>query len=293
MVRMATAEQDWGFAHRDGILPGVVTSAVGYAATGVTQSIHRGLPSPYLTFIITLDEPVIGGFTIEQATGPDARRTRVVTSGLHTAPAYIAQTRQQSGIQLAIYPPACRMLFGVPAAELTDGIYEGGDVLGPGITTLRARMVESSGWPERFRLLQEYLRGRVESAPPNRRVRAEVVEAWKWLGWHRGTGSITGLADHVHLSRRQLTTVFSREFGIGPKAYNRLIRFQRVIRAIGNDVDHGRRPDLSGIAHGCGYVDQSHLARDFDQYTHTSPTRWLQEEYANILAGGHRNGDAL
>lgn len=290
---MSEVEPEWGFAHQDGIFPGLVASAVGYAATDVEQTIHRGLPSPYVTFIITLGEPVIGGFTVEQALGSDALRTEIVTGGLHTGPAYIAQTRTQSGIQLAIYPPACRALFGVSAAELTDGIYEGGDILGPDAGKLRARMIEAPDWPERFRLLQAYLHDRVEAGRCRTPVRNEVVEAWKWLGWHRGTGSIAGLADHLHLSQRQLNTVFTREFGIGPKSYNRLIRFQYAIRAIGDDVDHGRRPHLAGIAQRCGYVDQSHLIRDFGQYTGTSPTGWLTEEYANILAGGHRNGDAI
>lgn len=288
---MTEAEDDWGFVHRDGILPGVVASAVGYAATDVGQTIHRGLPSPYLTFIITLDEPVIGGFTVEQATGPDALRTEVVTSGLHTHPAYIAQTRTQSGIQLAIYPPACRMIFGMPAAELTAGIYEGRDVLGSGVAMLREQLAQMRGWPDRFRQLQTFLRHRTDAGQRQEPPRAEVVEAWKWLAWHRGTGSIAGVADHVHLSRRQLNMLFTREFGIGPKALNRLIRFQHAVRMISDGISDGSRPNLAAIAQTCGYGDQSHLVRDFRQYTGTSPTGWLAEEHGNILAGGHRNGD--
>lgn len=288
---MTDIDENPGFVHQDGILPGVVASAVGYAATDVAPTIHRGLPSPYLTFIITLGEPVIGGFTVEQATGPDALRTEVVTSGLHTRPAYIAQTRTQSGIQLAIYPPACRMIFGMPAAELTAGIYEGRDVLGSGIATLRERLAESPGWSNRFGLLQTFLCDRMKSAQRRDTPRSEIMEAWKWLGWNHGAGSIAGLADHVHLGRRRLTTLFTREFGIGPKAFNRLIRFQHAIRMIGDEITAERQPNFAEIAPACGYVDQSHLVRDFHQYTGTSPTGWLAEEHGTLLAGGHRNGD--
>jgi len=45
-------------------------------------------------------------------------------------------------------------------------------------------------------------------------LRAEVVEAWKWLDRHHGTAPITELARHVMLSDRQLTTLFGAEFGL-------------------------------------------------------------------------------
>src|SRR5699024_12478041 len=44
-------------------LPGTVAATVGYHATGRHPDVHRGLPSPYLTFILSLDEPITTGHT--------------------------------------------------------------------------------------------------------------------------------------------------------------------------------------------------------------------------------------
>ena len=52
-----------------------------------------------------------------------------------------------------------------------------------------------------------------------------MVEAWDWLAWRRGTGSMDGLARDVSLSPRQLRTLFQRELGVGPKQVARLMRF--------------------------------------------------------------------
>ncbi|MGP3940715.1 hypothetical protein [Streptomyces sp. 6N106] len=64
-------------------LGGMVVTAVGYRSEGIPPTLHRGLPSPYLTLIFSLEGPVVGGVTPEQARGPGASRTEIVVGGLH------------------------------------------------------------------------------------------------------------------------------------------------------------------------------------------------------------------
>ena len=98
---------------------GGVVSAVGYRSRGRRPALHRGLPSPYLTLIFSLDGPVTTGRTPAEATGPDAVRTDIVVGGLHQSPAYVVQPEHEAGIQLAVHPLAARALLGLPAAERT------------------------------------------------------------------------------------------------------------------------------------------------------------------------------
>ena len=292
------------FVRADDLLPGPVASVVGYADQDLQQPIHRGLPSPYLTFIVTLDEPVVSGFTPDEALGPDPQKTLVVTSGLHLRPTYIAQSplRPQSGMQLAVRPTAARALFGVPAAELFGLVAEGTDVIGPSLASVRARMIDQPDWAGRLDELQRYLLDQFGRHAERAEPRPELLEAWRWLVDHRGNGSIADLAEHVWLSQRQLRTLFVREYGVSPRSVNRLIRFHRTVRALAGRVERlpetgsgspGSLPrlNLAELAIDCGYADQSHLDRDFRQFTGISPTGWLAEEYGNITTGGHRNGD--
>lgn len=285
-----TDDQHSGYARADGLLPGVIASAVGYASDGDEPRLHRGLSSPYLTFIVSLDGPVVGGYTADQATGSTALSADVLAAGLHTSASYVVQPERQSGIQLAIYPPAVRRLLATPLGEVTDQSWNAADLLGRSASQLWERLGNTPGWADRFAVLQGFLRQRLDRTERLPELRPELLEAWKWLVLHRGNGSIAGLCEHVHLSRRQLQTLFIREYGVGPKMFNRLVRYHRVIETISRRVDHGDL-DLAQVALDCGFADQSHLNRDFMAFTGTSPTGWIAEEFSNIVAGGHRNGD--
>jgi AraC-like DNA-binding protein len=282
-----------GYRYADDLLPGYVSSVVGYSSDYLQPTLHRGLPSAQLTFVLSLADPVVTGETPEHARGRDPFRNLVIVGGLHTRPAFIAPDDHQRGIQVSVHPLAARALLGAPVRELAALVIDGPEVLGTEVERVRARMREALSWTARFGILQEYLRRRVDRRPQHReRVRPELVEAWRWLAWHRGTGSMDGLAAHVHLSPRQLRTLFVREVGLGPKQVSRLMRFSHATSRIAYAVAGDQRPDLAGIAARCGYFDHAHLDRDFAQFAGVSPRGWVAEERRNIQDGGHRNGES-
>lgn len=297
---------------------GMVVTAVGYRSEGLRPSLHRGLPSPYLTLIFALDGPVTWGYlpgpagsagadsggacsgevgsgaaAPDAACGPDAVSEDIVLSGLHQSPAYVLQPERQAGIQLALHPLAARALLGLPAGELTaDLIGSGGDVLGAGAAHIHEQMCEQTGWDERFATLRAYLRRRLAATEDTASVRPEVAEAWAWLARHRGAAPVEDLAAHVALSQRRLTTLFRAETGVSPKQAARLMRFHHARGRLVRAATRGNAPlDLAGIAAASGYYDHSHLVRDFRQYTGVSPTGWLAEECRNIQASRLAHGE--
>lgn len=281
-----------GFARADDLLPGFVASAVGYHSDQEQATLHRGLPSASLTLIFSLGDPVVCGETPDHARGPAPFRTQVLVGGLHLRPAFVLPDPRQRGVQLGVHPLAARTLFDAPARELGALVTDGPDLLGTDAEQIQARMRDAPSWSARFDILQQYLRDRVDRQPLRReRVRPELVEAWRWLAWHRGTGSMDGLAAHVHLSPRQLRTLFTREVGVGPKQVGRLMRFSHATSRIAYAVAGRQRPDLAGVAARCGYFDHAHLDRDFAQFARISPRGWIAEELRNIQDGGHRHGE--
>ncbi|WP_022917576.1 helix-turn-helix transcriptional regulator [Ruania albidiflava] len=269
-------------------LPGMVASVVGYHSTGRTPGVHRGLPSPYLTFILSLDEPITTGRSPEHLASTAAHCNDVLVAGLHSAPAYVHQPVHEAGIQVAVHPLAAPALFGVPARELDLLTIEGADLLGPAVDHLRERLLEEPDWQRRFALLEAYLRCRAQRAETA--VRPELTEAWRWLARRRGAGTVGGLAEHVALSERQLRTLFDRELGLGPKGVARLMRFQHASAQIAAGVRTGQEQSLAQVAQQCGYYDQPHLVREFHDLAGIAPSGWVAEERRNIQAGGHRNG---
>jgi AraC-like DNA-binding protein len=247
----------------------------------VPSARHRGLPSPFLTLIFTLDEPLV------MLAHPDPRQPPGVfgtlLGGLHSAPALITHDGAQSGIQVALRPLGARALLGLPAGELAEVDLPAETVLGGACAELRARMVAATSWPERFAILDEILLRRAGAAPgpgPG----PEVAWAWRQLLASGGTVRIADLAAGTGWSGRHLTGRFRTEIGLTPKAAARVIRFDRARHLlIRHAADDGYR--LADLAVACGYFDQAHLAREFRSLAGCPPSQWLTEEFRNVQAG--------
>lgn len=260
-------------------------SATGYRVPAQEPGVHRGLPSASLTFILSLDGPIVSADIAPGGRSAPVFDTEIVLAGLHQDPVYVAQPAHEAGIQLAVHPLAARALFGVPARELGSLVSDGVDVLGPEVRELLERLYEQSSWPMRFGLLSDYLRQRIGQQPKgSERPRTELVEAWRWLDRSEGKGSMQELSHHVALSPRQLTTVFDDEVGVSPKQIARVMRFDRSRRLLVSRLGEPAPLDLGELAQRCGFYDQSHLIRDFRQFTGLSPTGWITQERRNIQA---------
>jgi len=260
----------------------------GYRQRGVPPARHRGLPSPFLTLIFTLDEPLV------MLAHPDPRQPPgdfgALLGGLHSAPALITHDGAQSGIQVALRPLGARALLGLPAGELAEIDLPAETVLGGACAELRARMVAATSWPERFAVLDEILLRRAGAGPgaagpgsagTARSPAPEVAWAWRQLLASGGTARIADLAAGTGWSGRHLTGRFRTEIGLTPKAAARVIRFDRarhllIRHARSISADDGYR--LADLAVACGYFDQAHLAREFRSLAGCPPSQWLTEE---------------
>jgi AraC-like DNA-binding protein len=88
-----------------------------------------------------------------------------------------------------------------------------------------------------------------------------------------GLASVDHLANLAGISARQLERRFLHEVGVGPKLLSRILRFQQVFRAVERG-DSGWAP----IASECGYYDQAHLIRDFNQFAEQTPSVLFAEQ---------------
>jgi AraC-like DNA-binding protein len=58
----------------------------------------------------------------------------------------------------------------------------------------------------------------------------------------------------------------------------RVLRFDRARRLLGR-VD---RPGLADVAATCGYYDQAHLTREWNELAGCTPTTWMSEELPSV-----------
>ncbi|MEV4095939.1 helix-turn-helix domain-containing protein [Streptosporangium saharense] len=261
-----------------------VASYTGYREVGREPGRHRGLPSPYLTLIVTLDEPLVLSVRSDGRAGPERYDTLV--GGLHTTSALITHDGRQSGVQLTLTPPGARALLGLPAGELAGADLHLSEVMGGWAGRLRERMLEGEDWAGRFAALDAELLARVRV---ERTMPAEVARAWGLLMSSGGAVSAAELAREVGWSGRYLSRRFAEEIGLRPKEAARVVRFDRARRRLRRAAalgELGGRLTLADLAAGCGYCDQAHLAREFGALAGCPPSRWLAEEFRNVQAWG-------
>ena len=252
-----------------------VTSLVAYDSDLGAPGVHRGLPTTSLTFVLAMGEPLDVGW----ADGRDRGKRWSTVSGLHAGPAAIHHDGTQHGIQLGLTTAGARALLAASAAELAGELLELEDVA-PDLADLPERLDGLSpheGVAVVARALTEALARNGQASP-----RAEVGRAL--AGLTRGE-RVADVAEEVGYSRRRLGTLVKEETGLGPKEYQRVARFE-ASRAV-----LGRRP-LAEVAVGCGYADQSHLARDWSDLAGCPPSTWLREEFP-FLQDRQEPGTAL
>jgi AraC-like DNA-binding protein len=253
-----------------------VAPYLGYRQTGDLPGMHRGLPSPYLTLIVTIDEPV--DIVRHADPGQPPGRFITIVGGLHASPVLIRHPGSQSGVSILLSPLGARALLGLPAGEIASIDLEADDVLGSAGVELRERVRAATTWEQRFAAVDEVLSRRLVDAEPP----APVGYAWQRLLASAGTGGVSALAREIGWSERHLSGRFRTEIGLSPKEAARVIRFDRARRLVAMAP---QRP-LALIAAECGYYDQAHLDRDFRQFAGCPPTRWLAEEFRIVQDDG-------
>lgn len=90
-----------------------------------------------------------------------------------------------------------------------------------------------------------------------------------------GQIKIKELADETHYSVRYINKTFLQEFGLAPKMFSKMMRFQNLLSNL-NKFEFGIfNVDLTEIAVKLGYYDQPHMIKEFQQFTNTTPNKYI------------------
>lgn len=90
---------------------------------------------------------------------------------------------------------------------------------------------------------------------------------------HKGDIRITELEELTGFSARYIHKVFIEQFGISPKLYCLILRFQHALFNLTCD----NKLNLTDLAIELGYADQSHFLREFKKFAAISPKKFMHE----------------
>jgi AraC-like DNA-binding protein len=231
---------------------------------GDTKQLHT--PIGRVPVIITFETP----FTHLDPERPDAppASTQSFVAGMHDRHSMSDSRGPTSGIQVNFTPIGAYQLLGLPMHSITNRVVDLEDIWGASARLLRQRLIDAETWEQRFDVMDAFITRRLALG----RVASEgVAWAWQQLNTTSGAVPIGELSSELGWSRKRLVASFRDEVGLPPKTVGRVLRFQRATRVL----DADRSPDWAKLAFDCGYYDQSHLIRDFNEFAGASPTEYV------------------
>ena len=259
VVRHASDGDAWEFVHAapDPRLRGFVGSYCAYDERTSTFTRRRELPAARIVLIVNLGEPIL-----VRAPGGAWSEHDSFVAGVHDTYALTETRGAQRGLQVDLVPGGAQALLGVAMHELAAEVVTLEALYGRAGVLLREALAAAPGWAERFALLDAFFLARLDDAfspVPS------VTRALTRLHATSGALPVAVLAAELGCSRRHLTARFREQVGVPPKLYGRILRFRRALALAGTG-------DWAQIALACGYYDQAHLIRDFNQFAGGPPT---------------------
>jgi AraC-like DNA-binding protein len=179
--------------------------------------------------------------------------------------------------------------LGLPAYELLNQDVPLADIWGRGARPFVQLMLRPQSVQVKLRsvsaALANRLAGGAHDADPM--IRAAVP----WLV-HYPAVRVGDLARLIGLSGRQLQRRFHAAVGYGPKVFQRIMRFQRLLAAASESQDQAQ------LAGSLGYADQAHMCREVREFAGESPRSLLGQagttlSMSDLFNTDGRRGDYL
>jgi AraC-like DNA-binding protein len=236
---------------------------------------ERILPSGTVELVINLTEDEI---RIYDSSNPDhcRRHSGAVVSGPYRSFLMIDPVQHESIIGVHFRPGRAVPVLGLPASEVADAHVDLETLWGRAAAELRERLCTAATPAKRFAVLEEVLLRRLRHPPRRHGAIPVVLDAFERADL---AVRVRDLARRVGLSQRRFIQLFTAEVGLTPKLYGRVRRFQRARELVRTATD----PDWAAVAAACGFFDQSHLIRDFGEFSGLSPAAYLNQRSKHVL----------
>jgi len=172
-------------------------------------------------------------------------------------------------------PGGALPFFDLPAGELRNQQVSLETLWGRDAVALRDELLAADTRGGKLRALERRLR---ERATRSQGRHPAVGHALGRFQARDGAATVTTVAAEAGLSARRFIQVFTDAVGLTPKLFAQVMRFQTVLRGIQVQPE----PDWAQVALAAGYYDQSHLVRDFLEFSGFSPTAYLRARTSHL-----------
>ena len=158
------------------------------------------------------------------------------------------------------------------ASELNNAHANLLDLWGRSGIELRERLCTVSTPKARFSIMDATLRSRLQDHS-SRQLPIQI--AFKMIAMIGKRASVRDASQELGFSQRRFIQVFNACVGLNPKVFCRILRFQQA-RVLAEKFG---TPNWAELAVTCGYFDQSHLIKDFREFSSSTPGNYFVQQH--------------
>jgi len=205
----------------------------------------------------------------------------VWASGLRTEPITIPSGNGSAMMVIAFKKGKAAAFFAFPMDEIADCVVDADLVWGGDFGYLRERLLATKDISLRFAMVERFL---VKKFQAQLALNPCVDFAIREMTNQPDRISIARMNARIGYSQKHFTEMFRKQVGVTPKAYLKIMRFQKAVRCIdaADSIDWGR------ISQDCGFYDQAHFINDFKHFSGFTPVKYaeIQTNYQNYIPVG-------
>jgi AraC-like DNA-binding protein len=230
---------------------------------------RRELPSGLATLVFNLGQELRVEHPVGTRTAYPAGTA--FFAGVSSAYAVTETDRSQEGAQVMLTPLGARALLGFPLDEVGERLIDPVDLFGAAARETIERLQEATSHADRLAILEQEI---ASLGPSVSDLPCGLVWALQRLEANAGQVGVASLAKELGWSRKHFSVCFRREFGVPPKLFARILRFDHAVRRLRrNQVE-----SWAELADVCGYADQAHLTRDFRAFAGGPPASFMRRK---------------
>lgn len=169
----------------------------------------------------------------------------------------------------------------MPMHELTDYVVDGELVMSHEILNIREKLLECKTSKQMFLFAEQYLTKKFQSKLT---INPFIEYSVNLILQNPHQLSLSRLSEKVGYSQKHLIQLFKEHVGLTPKAFLKIIRFQKTIR----EIEKHKTADWTAVSFACGYYDQAHFINDFKNFSGFTPNQYLKMHsgFSNYVAVG-------
>jgi AraC-like DNA-binding protein len=233
------------------------------------HSIERVVPTGHVFFIFELDD--IPRNTYDNETlQPIGFFRKAWISGMHKNFISISAHQDSEMLVVQFKSAGAYPFFHFPLQNISEKVISAEEVMGTEIIQLRDSIIQAEEYHLKMTLVVDWLVGRFDEqqAPSGDllnfidRLQKEPVSKFNEI-----------IQSYPH-TQKQLIQHFKKYVGITPKIYQRILRFNEILRIIQNK----EKISWADVAYSCDYADQSHFIKEFSLFSGFNPQEFIKVE---------------